>query len=92
MFPRAQQSARSKCQWLDLGCEVLSGVFLLLLLLLFLTLFDSLGATSPVSLPILIVTCLTWKNKVIIFPFFKEYSHILRMLLASSFRGSVLYL
>ena len=89
MFPRTQQSARSKCQWLDLGCEVLSGVFLLFF---WLALFDSLGATSPVSFPILIVTCLKSKNKVIIFPFFKEYSHILRMLLASSFRGSVLYL
>lgn len=90
MLPRTQQSARSKCQRLDLGCEVLCGVFLFFFF--FLTLFDSLGATNPVSLHILVVTCLKWKNKVIIFHFFKEYSHILRMLLASSFRGSVLYL
>ena len=90
MLPRTQQSARSKCQRLDLGCEVLRGVFLFFFFCL--TLFDSLGATNPVSLHILVVTCLKWKNKVIIFHFFKEYSHILRMLLASSFRGSVLYL
>lgn len=46
MLPRTQQSARSKCQWLGLVCEVLSGVSLFF----FLTLFDSLGATSCLTL------------------------------------------
>ena len=91
MLPRTQQSAHSKCQWLDLVCEVLS-VVSLFLVFFFLTLFDSLGATNSVSLHILVVTCLKLKNKEIMFCFFREYSHILRMLLASSFRGSVLYL
>lgn len=82
-FQRLHNLLVPNVNWPDLECEVLSGFFYLVW---------QFRSNKPVSLHILFVTCLQWKNKIIIFHLFKVYSHLLKMSLPSSFRGSVLYL